>query len=102
NPALDVLGVVMTMYDARTRLSAEVVESVRRHFPRRLFATVIPRSVRLAEAPSHGLTILEYAPRSAGADAYLELAKEVADRLQIATVEQVAGDAVTADSSTGA
>lgn len=102
NPALDVLGVVMTMYDARTRLSAEVVESVRRHFPRRLFTTVIPRSVRLAEAPSHGLTILEYAPRSAGADAYLELAKEVADRLQIATVEQVAGDAVTADSSTGA
>lgn len=96
NPALDVLGVVMTMYDARTKLSAEVVESVRRHFPRRLFATVIPRSVRLAEAPSHGLTIFEYAPQSAGAVAYQDLAREVAARLDLATVDQQTGDATVA------
>lgn len=84
NPALDVLGVVMTMYDARTRLSAEVVESVHRYFPSRQFRTVIPRSVRLAEAPSHGQTIFEYAPQSAGALAYRAFGVEVADRLGLA------------------
>lgn len=83
NPALDVLGVVMTMYDARTRLSAQVVDNVRRYFPSRLFHTVVPRSVRLAEAPSHGQTILEYAPQSRGAEAYRALTREIAGRLDL-------------------
>lgn len=81
NPELDVLGVVMTMYDARTNLSAQVVENVRRHFPSRLFDTVVPRSVRLAEAPSYGQTIFEYAPRSSGAEAYQALTQEIVHRI---------------------
>jgi chromosome partitioning protein len=83
NPALDVLGVVMTMFDSRTRLSTQVVENVRRFFPNRMFRTIVPRSVRLAEAPSHGQTILEYDPRSAGARAYRSLGDEVVSRLQV-------------------
>jgi chromosome partitioning protein len=83
NPALDVLGVVMTMFDSRTRLSTQVVENVRRFFPNRMFRTIVPRSVRLAEAPSHGQTILEYDPRSAGAGAYRRLGDEVVSRLQL-------------------
>lgn len=83
NPALDILGVVMTMYDARTRLAADVVENVRQHFPGHSFATIIPRSVRLAEAPSYGQSIVEYAPGSPGAVAYRELTLEVAARLGI-------------------
>jgi chromosome partitioning protein len=83
NPNLDVLGVVMTMYDARTRLSAQVVENVRRYFPNRMFATVIPRSVRLAEAPSYGMTIQEYAPQSRGAEAYAALVQELIARLRL-------------------
>lgn len=81
NPALDVLGVVMTMFDSRTRLSTQVVENVRRFFPNRMFRTIVPRSVRLAEAPSHGQTILEYDSRSAGAEAYRQLGDEVAQRI---------------------
>lgn len=81
NPALDVLGVVMTMFDSRTRLSSQVVDNVRRFFPNRMFRTIVPRSVRLAEAPSHGQTILEYDPRSAGAEAYRRLSGEVAQRI---------------------
>jgi len=81
NPALDVLGVVMTMFDPRTRLSAQVVENVRRYFPSRMFATVVPRSVRLAEAPSHGRSIFEYDPSSRGAEAYRKLGAEVEERL---------------------
>lgn len=81
NPALDVLGVVMTMFDSRTRLSTQVVENVRRFFPNRMFRTIVPRSVRLAEAPSHGQTILEYDSRSAGAEAYRHLGDEVAQRI---------------------
>lgn len=83
NPALDVLGVVMTMYDARTRLSADVVDNVRQHFPRHIFESVIPRSVRLAEAPSYGQSIVEYAPTSSGAEAYRALTGEVAKRLEL-------------------
>jgi chromosome partitioning protein len=83
NPALDVLGVVMTMYDARTRLSAQVVNEVRRYFPNRMFGTLVPRSVRLAEAPSHGRSIFEYDPASRGATAYRELGEEVATRLRL-------------------
>lgn len=77
NPGLRVLGVVLTMYDSRTRLSQQVVEAVRREFPERVFETVIPRSVRLAEAPSYGEPILRYAPGSPGAVAYAELTREV-------------------------
>jgi len=81
NPTLDLLGVVMTMYDARTRLSALVVEEVRRFFPDRIFETVIPRSVRLAEAPSYGQAISEYDPRSRGGSAYETFADEIVTRL---------------------
>jgi len=77
NPSLRLRGLVMTMYDARTTLSRQVVEEVRRHFPGRVFQTIIPRSVRLSEAPSYGEPITSYAPRSAGALAYAALAREL-------------------------
>ncbi|HEY73638.1 MAG: sporulation initiation inhibitor Soj [Anaerolineaceae bacterium 4572_32.2] len=77
SPDLQLRGLVMTMYDARTTLSRQVVEEVHRHFPRRVFDTVIPRSVRLSEAPSYGEPIISYAPRSAGAVAYAELTREL-------------------------
>jgi chromosome partitioning protein len=83
NPALDVLGVLMTMYDARTRLSAHVVEEVRVHFPQRIFETIIPRSIRLAEAPSYGQAIAEYDPESRGAQAYRAVADELIARLDM-------------------
>jgi chromosome partitioning protein len=76
NPALRLRGLVMTMFDARTNLSAEVVAEVRRHFAQ-TYRTVIPRSIRLGEAPSHGRTILDYDPSSPGARAYRALAEEV-------------------------
>lgn len=81
NPALDILGVVMTMYDARTRLSQEVVQEVRTQLGERVFQTVIPRSTRLAEAPSFGKPIIHYDPYSAGAAAYEVLAQELLARL---------------------
>ena len=77
NPDLHLRGLVMTMYDSRTTLSRQVVEEVRRHFPGRVFETIIPRSVRLSEAPSYGEPIISYAPRSAGAVAYAELTREL-------------------------
>ena len=77
NPRLELLGMLMTMYDPRTRLSAQVVEEVRRHFPTRTFSTVVPRSVRLTEAPSFGKPVLEHDPTSRGAAAYAELAQEL-------------------------
>jgi chromosome partitioning protein len=77
NPRLEVKGAVLTMFDARTRLSSEVGQEVRRHLGDRVYDTVIPRSVRLSEAPSHGLPIHLYAPGSRGAEAYRELAKEI-------------------------
>ena len=80
NPRLELLGMLMTMYDPRTRLSAQVVDEVRRHFPDRTFETVIPRSVRLSEAPSHGMPVLEYEPASRGAGAYADLAQELIGR----------------------
>lgn len=76
-PELKVRGVVMTMYDGRTKLSNDVVNEVRRHFPNQVFEAVIPRTVRLAEAPSYGQPISIYAPNSSGAAAYLALAHEV-------------------------
>ena len=80
NPRLELLGMLMTMYDPRTRLSTQVVEEVRRHFPQRTFDTVIPRSVRLSEAPSFGKPVLEYEPTSRGAAAYADLAQEIIRR----------------------
>ncbi len=77
NPGLKVRGVVITMYDGRTRLSRDVVEEVRSYFGDVVFQSLIPRSVRLAEAPSHGLPVAVYAPSSAGARAYAALAREL-------------------------
>ncbi len=77
NKNLALRGVVMTMYDRRTSLAHEVVEEVRRYFPKRVFASVIPRSVRLSEAPSYGEPGVCYAPRSQGAVAYMALAREI-------------------------
>lgn len=77
NPALTIEGVVFTMYDIRTNLSLQVVENVRQHLKQNIYKTIIPRNVRLAEAPSHGLPIILYDPRSAGAESYRKLAKEV-------------------------
>ncbi len=76
NERLHVAGVVLTMYDGRINLAQQVVQEVRKFFPKEAFATVIPRTVRLSEAPSHGQTILNYAPASAGAQAYQALAQE--------------------------
>jgi chromosome partitioning protein len=83
NPPLDIIGVLMTMYDVRTRLSANVVEEVRRFFPHRIFNTVVPRSIRLAEAPSYGQSIAEYDAQSRGAQAYGEIAHELCMRLRL-------------------
>ena len=77
NPDLSLLGVVLTMYDTRNRLTREVKNEVRRCFPEHLFETVIPRNVRLSEAPSHGKSIIHYDIKSKGAEAYLGLAKEI-------------------------
>jgi chromosome partitioning protein len=81
NPSLEILGVVMTMLDSRTRLGQSVVAEVRQHFGEKVFDTVIPRTTRLAEAPSHGKPIMAYDPYSAGAAAYEVLSGEVAQRL---------------------
>jgi chromosome partitioning protein len=80
NPDLDVFGVVMTMYDVRTTLSKQVVEEVKKYFGNKVFKTVIPRSVKLSEAPSHGLPITMYSRVNKGALAYSKLAKEVVRR----------------------
>ncbi len=80
NPTLEISGVILTMFDPRTRLATEVVREIRTHFPKEAFQTVIGRNVRLSEAPSHGKTILEYDPNSPGALAYRALAEEVISR----------------------
>ncbi len=80
NPALTVDGIVLTMYDARTRLSADVADEVRRHLGASVYRTIIPRSVRLSEAPSYGQAIATYSPDSRGAQAYRALADEFLDR----------------------
>ena len=80
NPRLGVTGVLLTMFDGRTRLSSDVATEVREHFGNLVFDTVVPRSVRLAEAPSHGVPITRYDSRSAGADAYYRVALEVVER----------------------
>ena len=81
NPDLTIAGVLLTMVDSRTKLSDQVAGEVRRHFGSQVFESVIPRSVRLAEAPSYGQPITRYAPDSKGAEGYLSLAREVAGRM---------------------
>src|SRR5436189_4514742 len=80
NGRLEIGGIVMTMFDSRTRLSAQVVAEVREHFGERVYETVIPRSIRLSEAPSFGKSILEYDPNGVGANAYRALAREFLKR----------------------
>ena len=80
NPKLTINGVVFTMYDGRTNLSMQVIENVRNNLNQTIYDTIIPRGVRLAEAPSHGLPITQYDNRSTGAKAYMALAKEVIER----------------------
>lgn len=81
NPTLEIFGVVLTMFDGRTNFSTQVAQEVRRHFPGRAFATVVPRNIRLAEAPSHGKPICAYDRSSRGAVAYKMLAEEFKARL---------------------
>jgi chromosome partitioning protein len=80
NDRLEIGGILMTMYDGRTKLSAQVVSEVRKHFGPRVYETVIPRTVRLSEAPSFGKSILEYDPKGNGANAYRALASEFLKR----------------------
>ena len=77
NPKLSMEGVVFTMYDSRTNLSAQVVENVKENFHQKVFDTLIPRNIRLAEAPSYGMPICMYDPKSSGAESYRSLAKEI-------------------------
>lgn len=77
NPALILEGVVLTMFDARTNLSIQVVDEVKNHFRHKVYQTIIPRNVRLSEAPSHGKPVITYDPKSKGAETYFELAREV-------------------------
>ena len=78
NPGIELEGLLLTMYDGRTNLSMQVAEEVKRHFPGQVYATVIPRNVRLAEAPSYGKPVTAYDPYSRGAEAYRLLAEEIA------------------------
>lgn len=77
NPTLDIFGVLLTMFDGRTNFSNQVAQEVRRHFPGKVYANAIPRNVRLAEAPSHGIPVLAYDRSSRGAQAYLAVAEEI-------------------------
>lgn len=77
NPALDLEGVLLTMFDSRTNLSLQVAEEVKKHFPTKLYKTIIPRNVRLSEAPSYGLPVIAYDKSSKGAECYIKLAAEV-------------------------
>ena len=76
NPDLEIQGVILSMFDGRTNLSMQVVEEVKKYFKEKVYTTVIPRNVRLAEAPSHGMPVIQYDPRSSGAIAYMEFAEE--------------------------
>ncbi len=80
NPRLRIAGMLLTMFDARTRLAQDVEREIRAHFPAQVFQTVIPRNIRVGEAPSFGKPVIHHDPHCAGADAYFELAKEVAAR----------------------
>ena len=82
NPKLELFGVALTMFDGRTNFSTQVAEEVRRHFPGKVFSTAIPRNVRLAEAPSHGLPVTAYDRSSRGAVAYKQIAEEINEKLK--------------------
>ena len=81
NPNLEIFGVALTMFDGRTNFSTQVAQEVRRHFPGKVYATVIPRNVRLAEAPSHGIPVIAYDKHSRGAVAYRAMAEEIKNNL---------------------
>ena len=81
NPGLSILGILLTMFDGRTNLSLQVADEVKKYFGNKVFRTVIPRSVKLSEAPSFGEPILTYAPKSKGAEAYKKLCREVIKRV---------------------
>ncbi len=80
NPHLEIEGVILSMFDGRTNLSAQVVQEVKRYFGNKVYSTLIPRNIRLAEAPSYGMPIMEYDPKSRGAHAYSDFAEEFLDR----------------------
>lgn len=82
NNRLSIAGVVLTMFDSRTKISQQVVQEVQTYFPEQVFQTIIPRNVRLSEAPSHGLSIFSYSPQSAGAQAYAALSAEFLERVE--------------------
>ncbi|MBS4539303.1 ParA family protein [Clostridium sp. D2Q-11] len=82
NENLEVEGVVLSMFDGRTNLSIQVVDEVKKYFKGKVYTTIIPRNVRLAEAPSYGLSIIDYDPKSKGAEAYMELAEEFLDYIE--------------------
>jgi chromosome partitioning protein len=103
NPQLELLGVVLTMFDPRNRLSHEISLEVNKHFPEHVFQSVIPRNVRISESPSHGLAVLEYDPKSVGAEAYRLLALELLERLGLAQeVARPAGENASEDAPDGA
>lgn len=81
NPNLNILGALLTMFDARTNLSIQVVDEVKKYFKGKVFSTIVPRNVRLGEAPSHGKPIVLYDPKSRGAEVYRDLAEEVLERV---------------------
>ncbi len=97
NQRLEIGGIVMTMFDSRTNLSAQVVAEVREHFAERVYQTVIPRSVRLSEAPSFGKSILEYAPNGAAATAYRALAREFIRRHLSSTTARESGQTLESE-----
>ena len=80
NPSLEIEGVLLTMLDARTNLGLEIVEEIRKYFKEKVYNSIIPRLIRLSEAPSHGKPIIAYDPKSRGSEAYLNLAKEVIEK----------------------
>ena len=81
NPKLEIFGVALTMFDGRTNFSTQVAQEVRKHFPGKVFAAVVPRNIRLAEAPSHGLPVCDYDRSSRGAQAYKAIAEEIIYKL---------------------
>jgi len=101
NQALVVDGILLTMFDTRNSLSHQVADEVRRHFPDRVYATVIPRNVRLSESPSHGVPVALYDPASKGAQAYLDLAREILDRDAATPEKNPATDAASGDHHDG-
>jgi chromosome partitioning protein len=97
NPGLEITGIVLTMFDERTRLSKDVVGEVRRHFGDRVYHSIVPRNIRLAEAPSHGIPVLQYDIKSRGAQAYLALAREMLPALATTADSQRAGVGLAVD-----